>query len=75
MTVSLNLTIATDQHKIALDILQKAREDVRQTTLHLPSVMRTQIRLDMLMIGYEAVERKIKAGHPYGTPGATLGSE
>lgn len=29
----------------------------------------------ILYIGHEAVERKIKAGHPYGTAGCLLGGE
>jgi len=71
MTISPNLTIASD-------ILQESRDRLRraETVIKGRYAMRCcQIRLDMLMIGYEAVERKIKAGHPYGTVGCLLGGE
>ena len=71
MTALLNLWTATD-------ILQDARDGLKRAEnrgITLAGIRTAQIRLDMLMIGYEAVERKIKAGHPYGTVGCLLGGE
>ena len=63
--------------KFALDRLQKARNRVSKAEHYSGShtIARAQIALDMILIGYDAVQRKIAAGHPYGTPGICLGSE
>ena len=61
----------------ATAILQDARKILRnvETSRVTTAIIYAQIQLDMLTIGYEAVGRKIDAGHPYGTVGITLGTE
>ena len=61
----------------ATAILQDARKILRnvEASGFTTAIRYAQIRLDMLTIGYDAVKRKIDAGHPYGTVGITLGTE
>jgi len=61
----------------AISLLESARQSVRETEeFGSPeAIMVAHLQLDMLTLGYDAVMRKIKAGHPYGTVGCQLGSE
>ena len=63
--------------EVATDILQDARAILRivEASDVRDAIIIAQIRLDMLTLGYDAVMRKIKAGHPYGTVGCQLGAE